>query len=92
MRQSSGTYHISQIEILLAISMENAYLDKASITRGVTQGSILGPLFFLIYINDMPQAADSKLLLNADDTYLFFQYKDIKTIEEHLKLRFFNFD
>ena len=45
------------------ISMENAYSDKAAITCGVPQGSILGPLLFLICINDMPQAVDSELLL-----------------------------
>ena len=47
----------------LVISMENAYSDKASITCGVPKGSILGPLLFLIYVNDMSQAVNSKLLL-----------------------------
>ena len=66
------------------ISMENAYSDKAAITCGVPQGSILGPLLFLIYINDMPQAVDSEILLYADDTCLVFQHWDIKEIEERL--------
>ena len=52
--------------------MENAYSDKASITCGVPQGSILGPLLFLIYINNMPRGVDSELLLYADDTCLVF--------------------
>ena len=79
MRQSSGTHRISEIGIFI-ISMENANSDKASMTCGVPQGSILGPLLFLIYINDMSQAVDSELLLYADDTYLVFQHKNVKTI------------
>ena len=65
-------------------SIENAYSDKASITCGVPQGSILGPLLFLIYIDDMPQVVDIELLQYTNDTCLVFQLKDIKTIEEHL--------
>ena len=68
--------------------MENANSSKASITCGVPQGSILGPLLFLIYINDMPQAVDSELLLYADDICLVFQHRNIKTIEEHLSRDF----
>ena len=61
----------------MIISIENAYSD-------VPQGSILGSLIFLVYINDMPQTADSKLLLYVDDTCLVSQHKNIKTIDEDL--------
>ena len=64
--------------------MENANSDKALVTCSVPQGSILGPLLFSIYINDIPQAVGSDLLLYADDTCLVFQHGNIKTIEENL--------
>ena len=47
----------------------------------IPQGSILGPLLFVLYINDMLQAVTCDLLLYADDTCLLFQYKDVIEIE-----------
>ena len=48
---------------------------------GVPQGSILGPLLFLIYINDLPNATNFFIRLFADDTFLCAQNKDIKVLE-----------
>ena len=41
------------------------------VTAGVPQGSVLGPLFFLIYINDLVDNVSSEAKLFADDTSLF---------------------
>ena len=72
------------------VNLENNFSQPASVSCGVPQGSILGPLLFLIYVNDMSQAAKCDLFLYANDTCLVFQYKDIIKIENQLNKDFCN--
>ena len=45
-------------------------------------------LFFLLYVNDMPQAVDCDLLLYADDSCLVFRDNNIDEIEKQLNKNF----
>ena len=53
------------------VEIENTQSETLPLTTGVPQGSILGPLLFLIYINDISQASKHfKFIIYADDTNL----------------------
>ena len=77
-------------ERLFSIEIENQLSDFGKVSCGVPQGSILRPLLFLIYVNDMPQAVKSNLFLYADDSCLMYQHKDVSEIEEQLNKDFEN--
>ena len=58
--------------------------SSGDLTCGVPQGSILDPLIFLLYVNDMSNSVDCDLLIYADDSCLLFTGPDLKTLEANL--------
>ena len=58
--------------------------SKAVIKLGVPQGTVSGPLLFLIYINDLPEKITSSLKLFADDSYM---YRVINNAQDNLELQ-----
>ena len=70
------------------VNIGKEYSNHGNLSCGVHQGSILGPLIFLLYVNDMARAVDCDLILYADDSCLIFKDKSIEQIEINLNRNF----
>ena len=68
-----------------SVRIENTISDIANVEYGVPQGSILGPILFLIYINDMSKyITDCLLVQYADDTQILIS-EDMSNINLLIK-------
>ena len=54
------------------VKVKNSFSEWQNVTSGIPQGSVLGPLLFVIFINDLPaQIRNSEIYLFADDLKIF---------------------
>ena len=71
------------------VCFDNVFSGAGTLTYGVLQGSIFGPLLFLLYVNDPPQSlSDAGSCFYAGDTCIFYQHEDVKKIENVLNKEF----
>ena len=63
------------------VIIRNCLYEKGNLKGGVPQGSVLGPLLFLLYINDIADNTQSFSRLFADDTSLLYSSNNINEIE-----------
>ena len=77
------THTLNWIQAFLSDRTQTVVID--GVTSGVPQGTVLGPILFLIYINDFPEyLTHSKLRLFADDSII---YKEITCQDDCKKLQ-----
>lgn len=74
------------------VELNDAKSEKLPVLTGVPQGSILGPLLFLIYINDLPAATNLKTVMFADDTNLLIKGSDLACLAKNLNKELINVD
>ena len=68
------------------VVVDGSTSDSADVKSGVPQGTVMGPLLFLLFINDLPQVVDpgTQVRLFADDCLI---YRIIKSIHDQVQMQ-----
>ena len=66
------------------VTLNGESSDWANVGSGVPQGSVLGPLFFVLYINDIDKNVKNKLAIYADDTKIWSESQSHETLQNDL--------
>ena len=66
------------------VVLENEKSGTVPVTSGVPQGSVLGPILFLLYINDLPDKTRSKIRLFADGTVIYLAVSNLQDTQIHV--------
>ena len=69
----------------MRVGVGDSFSDFCDIISGVPQGSVLGPLLFLLFINDLPQQIKNKVFLFADDLKLIANSLGKESVQEDLR-------
>ena len=67
------------------VNLSEYNLDSFVVKCEVPQGSVLGPLLFLVYVNNLPNAFSLNIKMFADDTVLFYSHKNSQNVQAIVK-------
>ncbi|GFX63402.1 probable RNA-directed DNA polymerase from transposon X-element [Trichonephila clavipes] len=66
------------------VKINRTYSQTRSISAGIAQGSILGPVLFNLYVNDILKSTKTMLCMYADDTAILSRHKNLNTLVENI--------
>ena len=84
-----GDVFINWITDFLANRKQRVFLrghlsEQKDVLSGVPQGSVLGPLLFILFVNDLPDIVNGKVKMYADDTKLYDNQRNSGSLQEDL--------